>query len=144
MKIVIVAAVALLALAMAFGQRDRLTGWLKPEPPPKPIVFDNGTVRDVAGAASAAAAPVAQSLPMGTMRKCVRGSETQYTNVPCPAGFKELTVSGDRVTVVSSSDAKPKAAPGAEPAGERRKNVRDLVDADGGQMREKMIDRATR
>ena len=68
---------------------------------PKPIVFDNGTVRDYtpASQASGAVAQIHQS--PGLMRKCVKGIEVTYTNFACPQGFKEKTVASDRVTVLT-------------------------------------------
>ena len=59
-------------------------------PTPKPIVFDNGTVRQY----EPTPPPAVPSLPNGVLRKCVRGGETTYTNVSCPAGYKERSVDG--------------------------------------------------
>jgi len=79
---------------------------------PKPIVFDNGTVRDYtpASQASGVAAQVQQS--PGSMRKCVKGSEVTYTNFACPQGFKEKAVATDRVTVLTDQKVvQPTQAP---------------------------------
>jgi len=134
-------AVVLIALAAGWRYRGAVTAWLTPEPPPKPIVFDNGTVRDMGDPASAP--PAAAGLPAGALRKCTRGSETQYTNVACPPGFKEKPVSSDRVNVLPAGDA-PAAKPAAAPPGERPRNVRDVLDPDAERLREKVIERATR
>lgn len=133
-------AVVLIALAAGWRYRGAVTAWLTPEPPPKPIVFDNGTVRDMGVPASAPAA--ATGLPAGVLRKCTRGSETQYTNVACPPGFKEKPVSSDRVNVLPAGDTS--AAKPAAPPDERRRNVRDVIEPDAERLREKVIDRATR
>ncbi len=75
-----------------------------PEKAP-PIVFDNGSARDVppppAPAAASGPAPKTYA-PPGLMRKCVRGDKVTYSNLDCPPGFKESTVSQEGVTVVPS------------------------------------------
>ena len=94
----------------------RLAGWVSPAPvePPRPIVFDNGSVRDVP--ASAPAVPmkprVAQS-PPGRLRKCLQsGGGVVYSNLACPPGSRETEVRSDGVNVLPSGlPARPAAPP---------------------------------
>jgi hypothetical protein len=100
--------VAILFLAsLAWKYRAQLTEFAQQAPAPKPIVFDNGTVREIGAVppalAGSSARAMEQSLPNGVMRRCVRGKETTYTDVACPPGFKEKTVDKSRVTVVPGS-----------------------------------------
>lgn len=83
-----------------------LIGWLSPPPveKPRPIVFDNGSVRDLP--ASAPAVPtrprLAQS-PPGRLRKCLQaGGTLVYSNLACPPGSKEAAVRSDGVNVLPS------------------------------------------
>lgn len=99
-----------------------LVGWLSPAPvtKPRPIVFDNGSVRDLP--ASAPAVPpkprLAQS-PPGRLRKCLQpGGGVVYSNLACPPGAKEAEVRTDGVTVVPSG-LPPAAAPDVAAAGKR-------------------------
>jgi hypothetical protein len=93
-----------------------ILGWLSPPPvdKPRPIVFDNGSVRDLP--ASAPVVPtkprLAQS-PPGQLRKCLQpGGGIAYSNLACPPGSKEATVRSDGVSVVPSGlPARPAAPP---------------------------------
>ncbi|MFO1337275.1 MAG: hypothetical protein U1F53_03425 [Burkholderiaceae bacterium] len=96
-------AVALAVALVAWRHREEVQAFFsRPPAPAKPIVFDNGTVRDTAPPpAPDASAPVAAApLPRGTMRKCLRGGEVTYTDQECPPGFKEKPVSGSKFSVV--------------------------------------------
>lgn len=110
MRAVIFLLVVLLAASIGWRYRAVFADWLQPEPPPKPFVWDNGSVRDTPPAS--APAPVqATAPPVGAMRKCVKGSETTYTNFSCPPGFKEAAIKNDRVTVVAGTPVpKPEGA----------------------------------
>jgi hypothetical protein len=92
-----------------------LTGWLSPPPvtPPRPIVFDNGSVRDLpASAPVPPARPRVVQSPPGQLRKCVQtGGGVVYSNLACPPGAKEAGVRTDGVNVVSSGLPERPATP---------------------------------
>lgn len=67
----------------------------RPPPPPKAIVFDNGTVRAQPASEAASAEVIALPVP-GGMRKCVKRSEVIYTDRPCPPGMKEADIDSSR------------------------------------------------
>ena len=75
------------------------------------------------------------------MRKCVRGDRVTYSNLTCPPGFRERTVSQDRVTVVPGVKAPPPTtvAKGATPH-EQMREALDLQQDD--KLRQRIIDRA--
>lgn len=96
-----------------------IAGWLSPAPveKPRPIVFDNGSVRDLP--ASVPAVPlkprVVQS-PPGKLRKCLQpDGGVVYSNLTCPPGAKEAAVRSDGVNVVSSGLPKTPPADGTRP-----------------------------
>jgi hypothetical protein len=134
-------AIALIAAAAGWRYRDTITGAAlgTPAAPKKSFEFDNGTLRDIP-----VAVPGAPALkPPGTMRKCVRGYETTYTNFSCPAGFKERPMTAaDRVNVVPSTSAtRPAPTAGAEPPG--ISSLRDKFDiSQDARLREKAMERA--
>lgn len=129
------AVAALLLASMAWRYRAQASAWLAPEPPPRPIVFDNDASTPPPPPASAATGP--QVRPPGTMRKCVRGGETSYTDRPCPPGFRERDLATDRVTVLPTAPAAAASPPG------KRKTLKQALDvADEDRLRERMIDRA--
>lgn len=66
----------------------------------KPIVFDNGTVRQFAPASEPQAAISQPTIPHGVMRRCTKGSEVSYSSSACPPGAKEKALSTDRFNVV--------------------------------------------
>lgn len=109
-------ALALLVALLAWRQREALQAFFSPPAEPaKPIVFDNGTVRDTTPAppAEAGAAAGPAPLPRGVMRKCLRGAEVTYTDRECPPGFKERPVSGSQFSVVKGQPQdRPSAGPG--------------------------------
>jgi len=110
---------AAVALAGATGWRFRNADWVQNALHPQPIKklkieFDNGTVRQYETPSPEQAKKGAQPLPVGELRKCVRGADTSYTNDACPAGSKEQALNKGTLTVLS---APPKpAAPAPQPA----------------------------
>lgn len=100
--------------------------WLSPEPVtrPRPIVFDNGSVRALPASAPLppTKAHAAQS-PPGRLRKCLKpGGEVVYSNLDCPPGAKEAPIRTDGVSVVSSGlppSVVPSQAPDAAVTGKR-------------------------
>jgi hypothetical protein len=134
-----------IAASAAWRYRDVLTAPAKPQPPPKPFVFDNGSARDIAPADAASAVVQAAPPRSGGLRKCVRGSETVYTDAACAKGFKEQAIATDRVNVLSAPPGAPApkaaaAAPGASPGPQL---LRDKLDLSGeARLREKAIERA--
>ena len=104
MQRIVWALVALFAVAAAWRYRADIAELAQGAPPAKLIVFDNGTVRQHEAASEPEAALGPQPLPNGVLRKCVRGRETTYTNVPCPSGFKEKPVDSKRVAVVPAGE----------------------------------------
>ena len=106
---------AALALAAAATWRFRHADWvqtlLHPQPVKKlKIEFDNGTVRQYETPAPGQARKANEPLPVGALRKCVRGTEISYTNNPCPVGTKEQALNKGTVTVLSAPP-KPAAVP---------------------------------
>jgi hypothetical protein len=105
MQRIVWALVALFAAAAAWSYRADIAELAEDTPPAKPIVFDNGTVRQYEAASEPETALVPKPLPNGVLRKCVHGREaTTYTNVPCPYGFKEKPVDSSRVSVVPAGE----------------------------------------
>lgn len=115
------AVLLLLAVTWRVAQSDwgRSLGQAPARPAP-PIQFDNGTVRQYDSPASVAARSKGQPLPLGTLRKCQRGSDVSYTDSFCPPGTRELPVDKGTLNVIAPGPAAvaPKA-PGpnrAQPA----------------------------
>lgn len=130
-------AAGLLAASVGWKYRGLLVAATQPTPTPKPIVFDNGSVRGGASAASQATASQAPApLPPGTLRKCLRaGASPTYTDVTCPAGYREAGVDTRRVTVV------PGLAPAAAPAASRPL-LRGVLGGPDERLRDKLMERA--
>jgi len=109
-------AIAVLAVfVLAIGWRLARSDWARSlaQPASKPAVeikFDNGTVRQYDSAASVAERSRGQPKPLGTLRRCQRGTEVSYTDSFCPPGTRELAVGRGTVNVVGA------AAPAAKPA----------------------------
>jgi len=144
MKKLLFAALAAVALSIAWNQRAPLQRLLAaPPPPPKAIQFDNGTVRQYTSpeASSSAAPAKTSSFQPGAMRKCLRGSEVQYTNIACPPGFKEAAVAGPPVTVVDGLSPKPASA-SPEASGRARLQGALGLSADDGSLKERIMQRA--
>ena len=81
------------------------------------------------------------------MRKCVRGDQISYSNLTCPAGFRERPIKAEPVTVVPAVrvPATPAAAapPGQAPGPSNPRSLRDALDLKPDeQLRQRMIDRA--
>ncbi len=75
------------------------------------------------------------------MRKCVRGDRVTYSNLTCPPGFRERTVSEDRVTVVPAIKATTSTpAPSGTSPHEKMREALDIQPDD--KLRQRMIDRA--
>lgn len=146
MKKLLFAALAAVALSIAWNQRAPLQRlFAAPSPPPKAIQFDNGTVRQYtspeASSSAAAAATKTSSFQPGAMRKCLKGSEVQYTNIACPPGFKAAAVAGPPVTVVEGLPAKPASAT-PEASGRARLQGALGLSADDGSLKERIMQRA--
>jgi len=92
----IVAAVFLAALGLAWQKRDSLQAWFS---------HAQGEVVATARAATDSAKPA------GGLRKCVKGQQVTYTNDKCPPGHQEQAVAG-AVTVLPA----PPVSKPAEPA----------------------------
>ena len=108
---IIFALIFMLAITWRVAQSDWAQGVRSaPKPPPAPIRFDNGTVRQYDNAASVAARNKGQPLPLGTLRKCKRGAELSYTNSFCPPGTQEMAVNRGTLNVIESGPT-PAAAP---------------------------------
>ena len=127
--------------------RHRDDAWVqalwRPEAPPKPVVFDNGSVRD--SAVRMPPQPKAEgpdNLP-GQMKKCVRGKQVIYTDQPCESGAKVVAVTGGNVTVVPSLTPKASAPTSAGPTQADRSTLHQALDVHGqDNMRDKMMERA--
>lgn len=127
---VVVTLLALLVLAVTWrvAQSDWARRLGQPDAKPAaPIVFDNGSVRQYDSPASVAARSKGQPMPLGTLRKCQRGTEVSYTNSFCPTGSRELKLEKGTVNVVEST------APAA---------VKSPPDAGGPSLRERAVERA--
>jgi hypothetical protein len=128
--------------------RHRDDAWVqalwRPEAPPKPVVFDNGSVRAAAQpmVPASAAAKGPDNLP-GQMKKCIKGKQVVYTDQPCEAGAKVASVSGGNVTVVPSIAPKPAAPAQGAQAPSGRSTLHDALDLNGNDnIRDKMMERA--
>jgi hypothetical protein len=101
--------------------------------PPK-IQFDNGSVREypVSPPNTANTPP-----PLGSLRKCQKGSEISYTNSLCPPGTREVKMANGTVSVVDSTKPPPAGNASKKPDG-----TAAAVDKDEPSIRDKMIDRA--
>jgi hypothetical protein len=147
MRFVISMLVALLGATIAWRYYPLVHGALtSPRPTaPKPIVFDNGTVRRYVAPPMPGSAPLVTTMPPGALRKCIKGKQKIYTDMPCPPGHQELGVSSDRLTVLPSQDSGRSAAKSdaAAPPAERRSTLRDALDVSGNdQNRQRIVDRA--
>ncbi len=142
MKMLAITVLALIAVAASWRHRAAIDDWLAPTTArPKAIVFDNGTVREAAPAATRA---LASAMRSGSLRKCMRGQQTTYTNSDCPPGFHEKTVAADRVTVLEAQPTAATAAatPGSAGTGAQRRLHDALVLRADKQLRQRMMERA--
>lgn len=108
----------------------------------KSIVFDNGSVRDRFDA-PAASQPneIAVLSPPGALRKCVRGDRVAYSNLACPAGFREHAVSAEPVPVVPAMKL-PQSATAGNAGGKHQKPQEALDLKRDDQIRQRMIQSA--
>lgn len=144
-------ALAAVAASMAWSQRDApwLRAWIgQGDAPPRPIEFDNGSVRDLAPPASAPRSAAAKlPLPPGKLRKCWRGDEVAYTDQVCPPGFREREVAAQISVVDSQAPRTPAAAPGAAAPpgspGSRQRTLHEALDLrPDDRLRERVMERA--
>lgn len=138
----------MLALALAVCWRlsaaGRFDGFLNPKrETPRPIVFDNGTVRTTEAASQAGSGDVERSAAIGSARKCKSGDKVTYTDLPCPKGAKEHAIGGTMTVLEGPLVPKPpKAAPDAPP-GKRQGGLLESLDTSGNQnLHDKRIERA--
>ncbi len=137
-RIIFLTAIIVLALSAAWSKREQLEALLEPDRVVKPIVFDNGTVRQYMPSASSDQA----DLPAGTLRKCVSKGEVTYTNVPCPKGHKEKPVAGPPVNVVAGQVVQAAKQPAVNGA-KGTSALHDALDlSSDGQLKERIMERA--
>ena len=142
--------VMLLALAWRLGASGAVEQWLYPPPvTSKPIVFDNGTVRQMPAPASAPTLVEHATAP-GMARKCLSvgqqagkpGSRVTYTDSVCPPGTQQMTIGGT-VTVLEGAGGTRPAAAASQVPGKRRKTVLEALDDNPNlKLGEKRIERA--
>lgn len=126
---VVPGALLVVAAAALAKYGDRLGAWLSPPPPPKPFVFDNGTVREP---------PVVSPRPLagqtGTLKRCEKNGVVTYTDQPCAPGAKAKPVGGSMSVV----DAYPApAAPAPSAAGGAQQQLRRALDVEGPTLRDR-------
>lgn len=129
LRALLIFGVASIALGVAWSYRAKLAAAAAPEPAPKPIVFDNGSIRE---------SPTYRQLKAheapGGLRKCIhRSGEVTYSNMPCEASQRTAPVSGERFSVVEVP--KPAASTSAQ---QRLHQALDLKR--DPQLRERMMD----
>ena len=95
--------------------------------PAAPIQFDNGSVRQYDSPAAVAARSQGQPLPLGTLRKCQRGTEISYTNSFCPPGTRELKVDKGTLTVLAPDPAATAAKAAAADKAKAAPTLRELA-----------------
>ena len=143
LRFIALAAAAALVLSIGFSlwRAGVFADWLRTRPDaPPPIVFDNGSVRELPQAASGPATVAALS-PPGVLRKCVRGDRVTYSNLTCPPGFRERTVAQDKVNVVPAVlPTAGKARPDGQKPHEQMRDALDLKRDD--KLRQRMVDKA--
>ena len=97
------ALVLLLVLSVVWHYRGAILDMFSTDNfPRKPIVFDNGTVRQYAPALEPDATVSQSTIPDGVMRRCTLGSKVSYSNSACPLRYKEKAMSTDKFNVISS------------------------------------------
>jgi hypothetical protein len=100
-RILFITAALLIALSVAWGKRQSIQTLFAPPPPsPKPIQFDNGTVREFAPSSSASSSSDRSQIASGGLRKCFKGQQISYTNMECPPGSTEKPVAGPPVNIL--------------------------------------------
>ena len=106
-------------------QSPTVQNWWNPPPPPKPIVFDNGTVREAPQPASGPTVVVSPGL-----KKCRKGERIVYTDSWCPEGTTPVAIERGTVNVVKPAVpvAAAKPADGSASQPRRLPHVRDVLD----------------
>lgn len=127
----LVAGIALLVglpMAWRLWQSPQVQAWWRPAPEvSRPIIFDNGTVRQPPAPASGPMVNVSPGL-----KKCRRGDRVIYTDSWCPEGTTPVAIERGTVNVVKPPS--PVASAGAQAVGaaasdpHRRRNIRDVLD----------------
>ena len=111
--------------------------------PAKPIVFDNGSIRDMLPRLAASEGMGGQEAPAGVMRKCVAGEKTVYSNLDCPKGYTQKSVAKDNLSVVPASPLPGKEARTELASRERKPEPHDwLKSRDDEELRQKILERA--
>jgi len=126
-KAAVVAGMAAVAIAAFAKYGDRLTAWLEPEPPPRPFVFDNGSVREVRNGVRP---PLAERA--GALKRCEKNGVVTYTDRPCDAGARARKVEGT-LSVVDGSPALPPASAASVMGAQTR--LKRALDIDGPPLR---------
>jgi hypothetical protein len=143
LKHVFMLAVAALAAAFAWRYHDAevVTRFLHPDTTkPKPIQFDNGTVRQYRIASQPDGVRQEAQLPVGSLRKCWKGAEVVYTNFSCPRGFKERPVAATVNVVSGQATTRPATREAGTPV---KSSLHDALDlSQDPHLREKIIERA--
>jgi hypothetical protein len=134
-----------LALLASIGWRCRqselIQSWTRIEHESRPIVFDNGTAREVAPSAPSSG-PIGSPTALHTLRRCQRGSEVVYTDNPCQQGFREQPVSRGSVSFLGGQTA-PRGAASASPQPLPQSTLREVLgDSGNAGLRDKRIERA--
>jgi hypothetical protein len=126
-------------LGWRLWQSPAVQAWWHPAPPPRPIVFDNGTVRALPPAASGPAAVVSPGL-----KKCRRGERIVYTDSWCPEGSTPVSIDRGTVNVVQPAVPATAARVPGSPAGQpgRLPHARDvLTNTDEPSIRDQHLER---
>lgn len=127
-QLLLVLPLAAIAAVTLAKYADQVAAWLEPEPPPRPIVFDNGSVREV---------PVVSRPPLaelsGLPKRCDKNGVITYTDRPCDRGAKAREVRGN-VTVVEAVPSRP-ASSAATITGAHE--LRRALDIDGPTLRDR-------
>lgn len=130
----LVAGLALLVglpMAWRLWQSPQVQAWWRPPADmARPIIFDNGTVRQPPAPASGPLVDVSPGL-----KKCRRGERVIYTDSWCPEGTTPVAIERGTVNVVKPTAPVASAPAGAAPASgaaasdpNRRRNIRDVLD----------------
>jgi hypothetical protein len=138
MRSLAIATILLAALGLAWQKREQLQTWLRAAPAlstSAPSLSDPlvATRPEAEGATSTSA----RSRP-GGLRKCVKGQQVSYTNVECPPGHQELTVTTAPVNVLPATPVSKPAESSSGPSALHK--ALDLTRDDT--LRERVIERA--
>lgn len=132
--LIFVIAVVSAGVLWKYWDSETVQSYLRPKASSRPasIQFDNGSVREFP-----VRPPNTKDTPppLGSLRKCQRGSEISYTNELCPPGTREVKMNSGTVSVIEMPKPAPAPANGA-------KKPDGSPDKDEPSIRDKMIDRA--